>query len=144
MRLILKRKYRKEDVDVLKKSIRRKYGRIEKIKKLLQIKKCAMPDIGEAYLFYLTINDGAPVEEEVIIEDRKVLNHISAKRFELIEFLNSNKPMSLKELAGRINRDYKNVYDDVSSLSRYFVLNVVRYGRESVPVGAIEDIQLKI
>ena len=143
MKMIIKREYRKEDLAILKKAIRVKYGRIEKIKKLLQIKKCANPDIGEAYLYYLTLDEGAHIEEEVIIEDRKVLNALSAKRFELMEFLNKNEPMSLKELAGRLNRDYKNVYDDVSSLSRFFILNVVRYGRESVPVGITHEITIR-
>ncbi len=144
MKLILKRRYREEDIEILRKAIRRKYGRMEKIKKLMQIKKCAMPDLGEAYLMKLAIDEGSGIEEEVIIEDRKVLNHLSAKRFELIEFLNKNKPMSLKELAGKLGRDYKNVYDDVSSLSNYFVVSVVKFGRESVPVGVVEDMQIRV
>ncbi len=144
MKLILKRRYRKEDIDIFKKAIRRKYGRMEKIKKLMQVKKCAMPELGEAYLINLAIEEGFEIEEEVIIEDRKVLNHLSARRFELIEFLNKNKPMSLKELAGKLGRDYKNVYDDVSSLSNYFLVNVVKFGRENVPVGVVDDIQIRV
>ncbi len=144
MKLILKRIYREEDIEILRKAIRRKYGRMEKIKKLMQIKKCAMPDLGEAYLMKLAIDEGSGIEEEVIIEDRKVLNHLSAKRFELMEFLNKNNPMSLKELAGKLGRDYKNVYDDVSSLSNYFVVNVIKFGRETVPVGIVESMQIRV
>ncbi len=134
--------YRKSDMEIILRAIRRKHGRIEKVKKLLQVKKCAQPEIGEAFLYYLASDDN--IVEEVIIEDRKVLNALTAKRFELIEFLNKNGPMPIKELAERVGRDYKNVYDDISALNRYFILNSIRYGRESVPVGVIESVEIKV
>ena len=143
MILKITRKYRKEDVEIIRKAIRRKYGRMEKVKKLMQIKKCTMPEVGEAYLYYLALEDGE-IEEEVTIEDKKVLNSLTAKRFEIIEFLNRHEPMSLKELSSRVKRDYKNVYDDVSALSTYYVLNTIRFGRESVPVGIIDSVEIRV
>ncbi len=143
MLLYLKRSYRKEDLAILKRMIRKKYGRIEKIKKIMQVKKCSFPEIGEAYLFYLGIEDGM-VEEEVFIEDKKVLNALTAKRFEIIEFLNKIPPLSIKDLANRLGRDYKNVYDDVSALSKFFVLNSLKTGKEIVPLGVVEHFEIRL
>ncbi len=142
MLLKLVRVYRKEDVEVIRKAIRRKHGRLEKVKKMMQIKRCANPELGEAYLFYLAMQDSAEISEEVFIEDRKVLNALTAKRFELLEFINSHPPMSIKEIATKTGRDYKNVYDDVSTLSRYLVLNVVKNGKEIVPVGVVSSMEV--
>ena len=142
MKLSIVKEYRDEDLSVLKRAIRSKYGRIEKVKKQLQIKKCAAPGVGEAYLYYLGIDEG--IEEEIIIEDKKVLNALTAKRFELLEFLNEHGPLSIKELANRTKRDYKNVYDDISALSRFLVLTVVKFGREKVPIGKILEIRFRL
>ncbi len=142
MEMKIIRKYRKADMEILKKSIRRKFGRIEKVKKLLQIKKCSQPEIGEAYMFYMAMDNG--IEETVIVEDKKVFTSLSAKRFEIIEFLNKNGPASIKEIARKTRRDYKNVYDDIYAMGEFQILNVVRYGKEKVALGEIETIEIRV
>ncbi len=144
MLLRIVRKYRSEDVAVLRRAIRRRHGRFEKVKKMMHIKGCSNPELGEAFLFYLAMQEGAPIEEEVVIEDRKVFNALTAKRFELLEFINAHPPMSIKEIATRTGRDYKNVYDDVSSLSRYLVVNTVKNGKEIVPIGVVEGMGVEL
>ncbi len=144
MKLIVKRDYPQEHMKIIKKSIRKKYGRFEKIKTLMNVRGCTVPGLGEAYLLYLTMDDDESIEEEVIIEDKKIFNVLSAKRFELIEYINSNPPSSLKELARKTGRDYKNIYDDVFALERFFILHVVKQGKEKIPVGKIRTIEIKL
>nr|AAZ32524.1 hypothetical protein [uncultured euryarchaeote Alv-FOS4] len=144
MKVIIKREFKKEHITVLKKSIRRKYGRFEKVKALLASKGCASPGIGEAYLIYLCTMNEEPIEEEVIIKDKKVFNVFSAKRFEMIDYINNHGPLSLKELARKTGRDYKNVYDDIYAMERFLILNVVKSGKEKVPIGKINSIEIRI
>ncbi len=143
MKLIITREYRKEDKEILKRTIKRKFGRFEKIKTLLNIKKCTQPTLSEAYLMYEALNEETSlIVEEVIIHDKKVFNALTARRIELLEFLNRNGPSSIKEIAEKTHRDYKNVYDDISALDRFLVLNVVKSGKEKIAIGKINDIRI--
>ena len=144
MKFVVKRNYSDKDLDILKKSIRRRIGRYEKINKILKIRKCTNPEVGEAYLYLLAIQNGEDVQEEVIIEEKKVFSALTPKRFELIELVNDFGPISIQDLARKANRNYKNVYDDVFSLYRFFLLNMVRSGKEKYIIGKIEGFEVQI
>ncbi len=144
MKMTIKREYPREHMEIMKKSIRKKYGRFEKIKKLMSVRGCSIPSIGEAYLIMLTITEGENIEEEIVIEDKKIFNALSAKRVELMEYINTHPPLSLKELSRKSGRDYKNVYDDVFAMERFFVLNVVKLGKEKIPIGKIKNIEISV
>ncbi len=138
MKFIIKRRYTDRDVEVIRKSIRKKIGRFEKVSKLLKIKKCTDPDIGEMYLYLLAIRNDEPISEEIIIEDAKIFAALTPKRFEIIEIVNRFGPLSIKNTAKKLSRDYKNVYDDVFSLYRFFIINLIRMGKEKYIVGKTE------
>ena len=144
MKFIVKRRYSDEDMKTLRKSIRRRIGRFEKISKILKIKKCTDPEVGEAYLYLLTLRNGEDIHEEVMIEDRKIFSALTPKRFEIIELSNNFGPISIRELARRANRNYKNVYDDVFSLYKFFLINVVRSGKEKYILGKTEGFDVEV
>ncbi len=144
MRLIIKRKYDEEDKRILKRSIRDRIGRYEKIVNQLKIKKCTEPEIGEGFLILQAIRNNDNIEEETIIEDNKIFNVLTSKRFEILEILNEKGPISIKEMKNITKRNYKNVYDDVSSLSDFILLNIVKYRKERVMIGKIVEFRVEI
>ena len=144
MKFVVKRRYTEDDVRIIKRSIRRRLGRFEKVSKILKIRKCTDPNVGEAYLYLLAIQEGGEIDEKVIIEDRKIFSALTPKRFEIIEASNKFGPLSIRELAKRANRNYKNVYDDVFSLYRFFLINLVRSGREKYIVGKTEEVNIEV
>lgn len=144
MEFVVNRVYTEDDVKVLKRSIRKRIGRFEKVSKILKIRKCTDPDVGEAYLYLLNMQDGGEIREEIIIEDKKIFSALTPKRFEIIEVSNKFGPISIRELARRANRNYKNVYDDVFSLYRFFLINVVRSGKEKFIIGKTKGFTIQV
>ncbi len=144
MRIIIKRKYSEEDRKILMRSIRDKLGRYEKIVNKLKIKKCTEPEIGEGFLILQAIRNNDDIEEETIIEDKKIFNVLTSKRFEILEILNEKGPVSIKKIKNLTKRNYKNVYDDVSSLSNFILINMVKYRKERVMVGKIIEFRIEI
>lgn len=63
---------------------------------------------------------GLPPEEPVNrlhFEDMPTLfKYLSPKRFELLQHLRENGPLSIRKLAAQLKRDYKNVHMDVNDL----------------------------
>ena len=141
MEIKVHRIYGPDDMAIIRKVIRKKHGRMEKIRKILQVKKCTDPEVAESYIYLLSLEDER-IEEEVIIEDRKAVNYLTTRRMELIDVINGNEPISIKQLANHTGRDYKNVYDDVYALSSYHILNVVKYGKERTVLGKVISITL--
>jgi len=67
---------------------------------------------------------------------------ITPKRMEILDHINVNEPKSVKDLAIGLERDYKNVYDDVLGLSKYDLVNLVKKGRNKTPVTRVDYIQV--
>lgn len=55
------------------------------------------------------------------------------KRWELIALLRAAGPLSVAELARRLNRNYKNVHSDVQQLMEWMAVERDADGRVSVP-----------
>ena len=144
MKVIIKREYDEDDKKVLKRSIRNKVGRYEKIVNQLKIKKCTEPEIGEYFLILHAIERNDGIEEETVIEDKKIFNVLTYRRVEILEILNEKGPLSIKDIKNITGRDYKNVYDDVTSLSNYILLTVLKYRKERVMIGKIKEFRVEI
>jgi predicted transcriptional regulator len=61
------------------------------------------------------------------------LRTLSAARWELLKKLRAEGPLSIYELAKRLERDYKNVHTDVTQLASIRLIERQGDGRVSVP-----------
>ena len=61
-----------------------------------------------------------------------LLRTLSPARWQLLERLGKHGPVSIYELAKRLERDYKNVHTDVTQLARLGVIERDRDGRVAV------------
>ncbi len=63
---------------------------------------------------------GLPAEEPVnrlhFADTATLFRYLSPKRFELLQYLRKAGPLSIRKLASRLHRDYKNVHTDVKEL----------------------------
>ena len=57
-----------------------------------------------------------PINRLYFSDQSTLFSALSPKRWELLRFLRKRGPMSIKKLAGELQRDYKNVFDDVKHL----------------------------
>jgi len=80
--------------------------------------------------------DGAPFEphfEVSFAEMGQMLAAFTPKRWELISALRSGGPASVRGLAQRLQRDYKNVHTDVAALEQWMAVQRLPDGRVHVP-----------
>jgi len=72
--------------------------------------------------------------ERVYFEDaRTFFRHITPRRFDLLEELHRCGPISINALAKILQRNYKNVHDDVKALESIGLVERGEDGRYSVP-----------
>ncbi len=93
------------------------------------------------------LHEGEGKIEFVSVGSIEELNHIlTPQRKRLLDIVRRHKPSSIRELAKMLDRDYKNVYDDVVFLEKVGFLRLERKGRKLVPVVDYDviDIEVKI
>ena len=81
-------------------------------------------------------------KEEVIELNRDSISQLTPRRMELLDFLSENRVGSINELANRINRDIKNVYNDVKALEELQFISLTREGRRFIPELLAQEITL--
>lgn len=69
---------------------------------------------------------------------------ITPKRMQLLHTIRSEEPSSLHELAKLLNRDIKNVSDDVIFLEQIGLIERKRYDNKTAPRSAYDEMQVKI
>ena len=68
----------------------------------------------------------------------ELISTLTPKRWELIERLHHDGPMSIYALAKLLERDYKNVHTDVKALSELEIIQETEDGKVSIPWDEIE------
>jgi len=68
----------------------------------------------------------------------ELISTLTPKRWELIERLHHDGPMSIYALAKRLLRDYKNVHTDVKALSELEIIQETNDGKITIPWDEID------
>jgi len=74
-----------------------------------------------------------PVERVYFGNMKTFLEHITPKRFALMDALHKSGPMTIYALAKLLHRHYKNVHDDVKALESIGLVEKDENGRYVVP-----------
>jgi len=69
---------------------------------------------------------------------------LTPRRLELLKFIRSKKPKTIKALSIEINRDFKNVYDDVKLLESVGLIKLKKSDLGLVPVTIYDEIEMNI
>ena len=69
-------------------------------------------------------------EEEIIFVEKqmKIFEALTMKRQEMIKVIMESHPGSIRELANTLNRDVKNVFNDVKLLNSMKIISLEREG----------------
>jgi predicted transcriptional regulator len=74
-------------------------------------------------------------EDMIFIERQmQMFAALTQKRMEMVHAIREQQPASIRELASFLDRDVKNVFDDVQLLNRMHIIRLVRIGRAVRPV----------
>ncbi len=118
-----------------------------KIKKVhIEIKSldAALKEAGEVYE---SASKGRPVQQKTAIyfgnlkEMRRVLTE---KRLELLKAVKDKKPQSVYALAKMLNRDLKNVLQDVEYLKELGIIEVDETGDKKIPFVRFDKISFEV
>lgn len=74
-----------------------------------------------------------PIERVCFNNIRTFLKYITPRRYELLERLYANGATSVSELSKLLNRNYKNVFDDLKLLEQIGLVEKDEHGFYSVP-----------
>ena len=112
---------------------KKKYGSLASLQSKVTISKCASPEEVDNYIVWKYLTSGAEMQETVSFENADIFEVFSPKRGEIMEFLANNEVSSIRELANKLRRNYKNVYDDLKALKKYELIELREVGRSLKP-----------
>lgn len=88
---------------------------------------------------------GEDVPHVVNFQDASRLQRIlTPRRLELIERLMDESVDSIRELAGRLDRDVRQVHDDVKLLSEYRIVHFSEEGRAKRPYVPYQTVKIEV
>jgi predicted transcriptional regulator len=74
-----------------------------------------------------------PVERLYFLDMASLMKVLSPKRMELLKILHSLGPTNIRQLAIKLDRNYSNVYQDVTELSAVGLIEMPKKNRYIVP-----------
>lgn len=115
----------------------------EKLQSKVLKSRCNSPELLEDYMVWAALNQPEPVlvERSRIAQD-EIFLYLTPRRMELLEYLSTNPLNSIKDLAEILERDYKNVYDDVSALNKFELIEFIKEGKNRRPVTKVTKISI--
>jgi predicted transcriptional regulator len=148
-----------KNLELAKKNLKKKYDNIESLTAEVNKKLCNSPELIDDYMLWQIIliyekqlaaqaadTTGnlpvLPFKVEIIYHTSDFYSVLTPRRAELLEYIQSHNPKSVKALANELNRDYKNVYDDLLALQKYHLLEFVREGKNKRPISTLTAVDI--
>ena len=139
MEINITKKRKQSYIDDLIKKYKKSYGSFDSLQSKVRISKCSSPQELNDYIVWKYLSSGAGFRESVILQNADVFNVLSPRRAEILEYLANNEVKSIRELANKLKRNYKNVYDDVNALAKYEFVELREEGRALKPICGVSD-----
>lgn len=87
---------------------------------------------GEGFDYFL--------EQEFEVSERDM--KLTIKRIELIDFISKTRINSINDLAFKMGRDVKNVYEDLKILERMGLVRLIKHRRRIIPESLVKEITI--
>jgi len=123
--------------------ISKEFGSIERLEQKVSRTGCREPKLVDKLMILKYLREGAEYKTERILSSAKPLSVITHRRVSLMEHLSKEKVRSIRDLADELNRDYKNVYDDVNVLFENGLLDLEKDGKRRVPTLNADNILIE-
>lgn len=120
-------------------------GRHESFEALRQrvfVDRCSDPQAADDYVVWKALREGGAIEDRTVFDTPAVFRALTPRRVELLGYLHGNEVGSIRELAAKLGRDYKNTYDDVAALLEWGLVAVRREGKNRRPVPLVTTLRV--
>jgi predicted transcriptional regulator len=158
----VRKKYNVREMEGIIEDYSSRYGSIHRLNSHVQQDRCAEFGSTDDLMIWVTLlkniqnvnipqglSPGDPsfaleFSNTIAYPDFELTNFITPKRMELLKVIREKPGLSIKELAAHLDRDYKNVYDDVQALVKFELLVLQKRGKARVPVFPSDTIEIHI
>lgn len=162
MEINARKKYTIEEMEDMIERFQEEYGSIHRLKRKAVESGCADPQAIDDLMIWLTLiknrqniripQDLLSIETTFELDFIEHASHsgfgmakfLTPKRLELLAEIKENPGRSIKEIAQQLDRDYKNVYDDIQALARFDLLKLIKEGKARIPSLPIDNISITI
>ena len=145
MKTVLYNKMEDQDITERLATLRERYGSFELLKEMVALEGDSSPHLLDDLMVWGSLrHEGTVFESVMYYPSPKICYALTPKRMELLEFISQVNPSSIKDLAQRIERDYKNVYDDVDVLKKFHLLEMEKQGKSRRPRSRIRGIFIEL
>ncbi len=134
IKLRLKKDFDDKEKEKVKNEILKEFGSLDKLRQKVSRTGCRKPRLVDELKILEALEKGSEYKEENILLSARSISALSFKRVNLMEYVSKNKISSIKDLAEGLGRDYKNVYDDVKTLSKHGLMELEKDGKKRIPV----------
>ncbi len=137
MRMVLAKESKPSDKDVLMSAFEDRYGTMEELDQRVQITRCSDPQMVDDLMVWRSLRrKDTTLTEKVHYRSPEMISVLTPRRLEVLKLLRKeNEPLNVTEVAQKMKRDYKNVYDDIKALSKVELIERRKEGRD-VKVGS--------
>ena len=107
------------------------------------VERCGSPAAVDDYVVWRALREeGGALEDRTVYDTPDVFRALTPRRIELLEYLSSHDVPSIKELAAKLRRDYKNAYDDLVALRAWGLVDLLREGKNQRPVSRVTSLRV--
>ncbi|MGM0405630.1 MAG: hypothetical protein ACQEQM_05765 [Thermoplasmatota archaeon] len=136
----LRKKYNENEKETLKNQILDEFESVDRLRQKVSRAGCTEPELVDKLQIIEYLQKGADYKEETISHSEKSLSVMTHKRVYLMEYIAKNEVKSIQDLANKLDRDYKNVYDDVKVLFDNGLIDLEKVGKRRIPILTADNI----
>ncbi len=153
MRIEASKEFDEDDIDTFLGGLEERHGDLAGLIKRAETDMSMDPRLRDDRLIWSALLSSSPgldgelmlgLRKEITFEDPKVLNMITGRRIELLSDVLEDPDPSIKDLAERLERDYKNTYDDVKALLDLGLISVVKSGRARTVRAEVDELHIQL
>jgi len=162
MEIRIKKNYDIDEMEEMIEGFEKLYHSVHRLKRRVLEEGCHNPETMDDLMVWLTLiknrqNVNLPQDiltlettfeleytETICFPGFEMAKFLTPKRLEILTEIKSNPGKSIKELAEKLNRDYKNVYDDVRALSQFDLVKLMKSGKSRVPWLPADIIEISV
>ena len=143
MRVEVAREVGKGDVAREISVLKGRHESFEALRQRVFVERCNDPAAADDYVVWRALREeGSAVDERTVFDTPDVFRALTPRRIELLEYLSSHDVPSIKELAAKLRRDYKNAYDDLVALRAWGLVDLLREGKNQRPVSRVTSLRV--
>lgn len=120
-----------------------RHGSFDALRQRVFVERCSGPAAADDYVVWKALREeGGTLEERTVFDTPDVFRALTPRRVELLESLHGSQVASIKDLAAKLRRDYKNTYDDLTALEAWGLVRLQREGKNQRPIARITSLRV--